>query len=240
MPELTVIIPCYNEAKRLPPFFALIEEHADLPWEWLFVDDGSSDNTKQLLDEFAGKHADSVRVHSYPVNRGKGNAVQAGMLEAKGDLVGFVDADLAANPIDFKDLLDEPGVRDGKAILIGMRLLTHERKVKRVFSRHLMGRIFQTLASNATGLRCYDSQCGFKLMSQPRARELAAHINCGGFCFDVEMLMIADRLGMKIIEKPIAWEEKGESRIRLGHIITMFFDIWRIRKRVDRQFPRGA
>ena len=237
MPELTVVIPCYNEASRLPRLFDLVRANRALDWEWLFVDDGSTDDTASLVQALVAEIPDKVALHALPANCGKGRAVREGLLRARGDLVGFVDADLAASPLDFRPFLQNDELHAGRCVIIGIRLKTHDGRVRRHLHRHLMGRVFQTLVSTVSGLNCYDTQCGFKLLSRDRARELAGHLRCDGFCFDVELLLLADRLGLRIVEYLIQWEEQGHSRVRPWHIVQMFFDIWRIRSRVDASFP---
>jgi glycosyltransferase involved in cell wall biosynthesis len=234
--QLTVVVPCYNEVKRIGGFFELIEKNQELDWEWLFVDDGSSDSTAAKVQEFAEKVSCNVRIHSLPKNQGKGAAVCAGLIEATGDLVGYVDADLAASPITFKRLVDDEKLRAGGRLIVGIRLMTHDGKVERLLHRHLMGRVFQTITSNLTGLRVYDTQCGFKLMSRELARRLGEEMWCKGFCFDVELIMRADSMGVHIEEVPISWVEKGHSTIRFKHIFTMFRDVFRIRDRVRKEY----
>jgi dolichyl-phosphate beta-glucosyltransferase len=229
--ELSVIIPCYNEAGRLPPFFSLIREHAELPWEWVFVDDGSRDDTRAVIEAFRADTDASVHLIGLDQNCGKGAAVRAGMLAARGKLVGFVDADLAASPLQFDQFKDTPGVVDGSELLLGIRVKTHDGRVKRLLYRHLMGRCFQTYTSMMTGLTVYDTQCGFKLMAADRARAIAERMRCDGFAFDVEMILVATQMGMVVREEMINWQEMGDSRIRPQHILQMAIDIWRIRRR---------
>jgi len=113
-----------------------------------------------------------------------------------------------------------------------MRLKTQDDKVKRLLYRHIMGRIFQTYTSMVTGLTVYDTQCGFKLLATSCARKIACDLQCNGFAFDVELLLLALRLGMHIREEPISWCEKGNTTVRTRHIIRMIIDIWQIKKRV--------
>ena len=232
MPELTVIVPCYNEGKRLEPLLDLIRANRELDWEWLFVDDGSTDDTASAIQAACTQADGQVRLHALPHNLGKGRAVREGLQQATGELVGFVDADLAASPLDFKAFLADDDLRAGEKVVIGVRLKTHDGKVQRYFRRHLLGRVFQTLVSALTGLHVYDTQCGFKLMSREAGRDLTADMRCDGFCFDVEMLLLADRRGLQIDERPIAWREQGDSSVRLRHMLAMLVDIWRIRSRV--------
>lgn len=230
--ELTVIVPCYNEARRLPGFFELIAANAERDWEWLFVDDGSYDQTVHLIREFAATTKAAVHLHQLERNRGKGRAVREGLVRAQGLMVGFVDADLAASPLDFAPYLADPELRAGRCLLAGIRVKTQDGQVRRKFHRHLIGRVFQTYTSLVTGLTVYDTQCGFKLLNQARAREIAGLMHTSGFAFDVELMMLALALDMQIREVLIPWEEKGDSRIRLKHIFQMARDIWRIRRQL--------
>lgn len=230
-PRLTVIIPCYNEAPRLGNIFALIEQEAERPWEWLFVDDGSRDETAAMLQRFAAGKP-TVRTVINARNSGKGAAVRAGMLQAQGQLVGYVDADLAADPCQFEQFVDDQALLAGDEMVVGIRLKTHDGHVKRLLYRHIMGRIFQTYASMLTGLTVYDTQCGFKLMSQQGARVLANEMQCDGFAFDVELLMLAKKRGIRLREEMIAWQEQGNSRVRPKHVFRMALDILRLRCRL--------
>ena len=235
---LTVVIPCYNEAFRISECFSLIKNNLQLGWEWIFVNDGSSDNTADLISEFSAVNPSSIRLLDLPCNVGKGGAVIEGIQHARGKIVGFVDADLAATPLEFGRLFQRPEVVSGKAMIIGIRVKTQGGKVKRFLYRHLMGRVFQTYVSVTTGLDIYDSQCGFKLLSTKKARDIVELMTTKGFTFDIEMILIALSLGMEIHEEMISWEEKGQSSIRLRHILQMIFEVWRIRSRHLHQPPK--
>ena len=230
--ELSVVIPCYNEAFRLGDFFSLIRNNSSLNWEWIFVDDGSTDQTGRAVNEFS-QSFDLSRVHLVSVtpNQGKGNAVKQGILKAKGRLTGYVDADLAASPICFKKFINATDLREGEVILVGARVKTQDGKVERYLYRHLIGRVFQTYVSLITGLVVYDSQCGFKLISTAQAKKIAAQMSCSGFAFDVEIILLALSMGMSIREEMIEWREKGKSSIRAKHILQMLADVWKIRSR---------
>lgn len=223
--ELSVIIPCYNEAKRLHRFHSLIQEHRHLPWEWLFVDDGSTDATPDRIRDIHRDCGDTVRLLQLPANRGKGNAVREGFAAATGDFVGYVDADLAASPLHFGPYLADRELASGNEILLGIRLKTQDGKVQRLLYRHVIGRVFQTYTSLVTGLTVYDSQCGFKLLHRSLAQSIGNQMQCDGFAFDVELILIAVNRGIRIREVPIAWTEMRESSIRLRHVIAMAVDI---------------
>lgn len=229
---LSVVIPCYNEAGRLEPLEALIEAQAALGWEWIFVDDGSADDTVARLEAFAIRSRAEVRVLRQEKNRGKGAAVRTGVLAARRPCVGYIDADLAASPLQFRAFLEDADILAGRCLLLGIRLLTESRRVKRSPLRHLLGRVYQTYLSNVTGLTVYDTQCGFKLLQTARAKEIFAELRCPGFAFDAELILLAKwKWGMEIREEPIAWEERHESRVRPWTAARMFVDILAIQRR---------
>ncbi len=235
--SLSVIVPCYNEACRLKGFFELIRRNIDLGWQWIFVNDGSTDDTGTCLTAFQKTAPESIRVVSLPGNQGKGAAVRAGLLAADRPMAGYIDADLAASPLEFSRFMAQQDVASGQTLLLGIRLKTQDGKVQRLLYRHIMGRVFQTFTSVVTGLTVYDTQCGFKLMTTARARQIANEMACDGFAFDVELIMLAERRGMQVREELIPWQEKGDSRVRPGHILEMVWDICRIRRRI-RKMPQ--
>ena len=238
---LSVVIPCYNESPRLGPMLDLVRAQASLGWQWIFVDDGSADRTAAMVRDLAADTGAEVVLVRHERNRGKGAAVRSGFERAEGELVGYVDADLAASPLQFQPFLDGEALRAGRELLLGIRLLTEEKHVTRTFFRHFVGRIYQTYVSNLTGLTVYDTQCGFKLLATARAKEIAPEMHCRGFAFDVELILLArDRHGMRIREEPIAWREQGDSRVMPHHALAMFCEILAIRRRLRRAPEGGA
>ncbi|MDD4537820.1 MAG: glycosyltransferase [Lentisphaeria bacterium] len=232
---VSVVIPCYNEAPRLERWRELITANAFLDWEWIFVNDGSRDNSREVLAAMAWDlEPCGMRIVDLPQNRGKGAAVRAGFLAASRPCVGYVDADLAASPLAFQLYLDD-AVRQGHTLLLGIRLLTTERLVQRKVFRHVLGRIYQTLFAWCLGSTIYDSQCGFKLLATTKARALAADLHCDGFAFDAELLLLAQqRYDMHLREVPIAWVERGGSSVRPWSACRMLVDLWLIRRRLRR------
>jgi dolichyl-phosphate beta-glucosyltransferase len=187
----TIVVPCYNEAARLDlaAFLAYSVRHGD---EFLFVDDGSTDGTGVLLDEFCALHAESLRVLHLAKNRGKAEAVRLGMLRALAsgsDYVGYWDADLAT-PLaaigQFRTYLDQhPQVE----ALLGARVRLLGRTIDRRPLRHCLGRLFATAAAWVLDLPVYDTQCGAKLF-RPTERVKAAFAEpfATNWIFDVELL----------------------------------------------------
>lgn len=230
-PQLTVLIPAYNEALRLPATLErvvaflgarILPERAEI----LVVDDGSRDATARLAEEFEAPEGVTVRVVRLPENRGKGAAVRQGLLASRGAWVLLTDADLAT-PIEEYDRL----VAAATPLAVGSRALRRELIQRRQpFPRDLLGRLFN-LALRLLGLTSLrDTQCGFKLIEGNLARELAGELRLDGFAYDVELLARAARRGVAIAEVPVRWFHVDDSRVRtLPHGIEMLRDAVRVR-----------
>ncbi len=228
--RLSVVIPAYNEARRLPATLAMIvpflSDHPRwLPAEIVVVDDGSTDETSgvAIAPDAVGV---TLKVVVHDQNRGKGAAVRTGFGATEGETILLCDADLAT-PIEELEKLDynlEGGVAIGSRAL-DRKLI--ERSQPRY--RDLMGRVFnlavQTLAIR--GIR--DTQCGFKLFDGELGRWLAEHQRIDGFAFDVELLLLAQARGRRIREVPVRWQHVDESRVQpVIHSADMFLDLLRI------------
>jgi dolichyl-phosphate beta-glucosyltransferase len=227
-PVLSVVIPAYNEAERLPPTLLAVRRFLDAgrrPYEILVVDDGSRDATAARARE-AGGPGLSVLVNEK--NRGKGHAVRRGMLAAAGQLRLMTDADLST-PIELLPRL-LARLDEGHDIAIGSRALPDSRvEVRQPFYRESLGRFFNLLVRLLAlpGLR--DTQCGFKLFTAEAARVAFAPARLHGFSFDVETLYIARRRGLKIAEVPVTWRNDAATRVGLGRGAAAFLDLVRIR-----------
>ena len=187
----TIVIPCYNEAERLDPgAFSQFAARHDI--DFLFVDDGSTDSTRQTLDGLRESRPDRITVVSLERNVGKAEAVRRGLLaacESSPSYVGFWDADLAT-PLDdilaFKDLLDR---RSDIDMVFGSRVNLLGRNVHRRLARHYMGRVFATAAATVLGVGIYDTQCGAKLFrASPWFIDRLREPFIGGWIFDVEII----------------------------------------------------
>ena len=226
-PALSVVIPAYNEALRLPATLARVREHLDtrgVAHEILVVDDGSSDATAEI----ARAAGDAVRVLRHEPNRGKGYAVRRGMLAAKGERRLMTDADLST-PIEELARL-EAEVDRGFEVAIGSRAVAGARiEVHQPAYREAMGRLFNVLVQALLLPGLSDTQCGFKLFTAAAAETAFGACRLDGFCFDVEALYVARRHGLRVAEVPVVWRNDAATRVGLGRGGAAFADLLRIR-----------
>jgi len=233
---VSVVIPAYNEALRLPPYLESIREHFDHElagsYEVIVVDDGSSDWLADKLTENASEFP-QLRVIRHPQNRGKGAAVRTGVLEARGRFVLFADADGAA-PIEEEARL-RARLQSDADIAIGSRQVAGAGvRRNRTPLRRLVGRSFAGLARRMLGLSIRDTQCGFKMFRREAAAHLFPQLREEGYYFDLELLILADRCGYRVMEVPINWADQPGSRMSLareiGKMIGAFRRLRRLRK----------
>ncbi|MEK6666035.1 MAG: dolichyl-phosphate beta-glucosyltransferase [candidate division NC10 bacterium] len=211
-----MIIPAYDEAERLPAYLrqviAFFGERRE-PYEVLVVDDGSRDATVERVRELQAEQP-RLRLIALPQNRGKGYAVRVGMVNARGGLRLFADAD-GATPIgELTRLL--PALKAGADIVIGSRALPDpEVSVRARIHRVAAGRLFNWLVARL-GLRgIADSQCGFKCFRAAVAEDLFHALRTDGYGFDVELLLLAQRRGYRIAEVAITWADQPGSKVRV-------------------------
>jgi len=227
-PWLSVVIPAYDEERRLPATLRAVVAHLSdrgRPFEVVVADDGSRDGTAEV----AGAAGPEVRVLRLP-HRGKGGAVRAGVLAASGELLLVTDADLST-PIAELDLLvaalDRCEVAIGSRNVAGARVTVPQRA-----DRRLMGRAFNLLVRVLLlpGLR--DTQCGVKLFRREAALAVFQRCRSDGFAFDVEALALARHLGYRVAEVPVEWRNSPDSRVRpLLDVPRMFWELLTIRRR---------
>ena len=228
---LSVIIPSFNEEKRLGPRLKPVLEffHSQYPdFELIIVDDGSSDNTAQIVSTaIAGEKR--AKLITYKPNRGKGYAVRTGVLASRGDPVLFMDADLSTPLSEIPKILAS---LPGADIVIGSRGQARSQINKRPpLFRRFSSLIFDQIKYALVGLRRFkDTQCGFKIFRGPIARQLFAKSQVDRFMFDVEILYLAEQSGLIIREMPVTWADVPDSHVHFWEgIVNMFRDLWRIR-----------
>lgn len=205
---LSVVIPAYNEESRLPTTLETLRGYlSGREHEVVVVDDGSSDRTAEVAERFG------CRVVRHPRNLGKGAAVKSGVLASRGNPVLVTDADLAAPITELPKL--EKALKSGADIAIGSREDPGAEVKRASFKRKLAGKVFNLLVRLLTGLPYRDTQCGFKLFQGEAARALFSLAGCSGYCFDVEVLLLARELGFKVEEVGMEWHDRPGSKVRL-------------------------
>ena len=229
---LSIVLPAYNESARLLSSLEGLTDHVDLgSTEIIVVDDGSTDDTA-VIAEAALRDAPCHRVLHLDTNRGKGAAIRAGVLEATGPAVVYMDADLATDLNDLKKLLL---ALDGADVAVGSRTATDAIVINGTWSRSVMARVFNLMARRVTRLPLRDTQCGFKAFRTEIARELFSRSRIDGFAFDVEILALAQRMNLRIVEVPVTWTAIHGSSVRnIRDPLQMTRDIFRIARRLRR------
>jgi dolichyl-phosphate beta-glucosyltransferase len=230
--ELSVVVPCFNEESRLPVTLRVVERYlvpSGRTFELILVDDGSTDCTRQMLRRAAAELPYVRRVGVTP-NRGKGRAVAEGIRCSSGDLVLLSDVDFSA-PIEELPRLEE-AILLGADVAIGSRAKRGAREVLQPLHRRLMGKSFNLIVQSLLLPGIWDTQCGFKLLRGPVARELAAALRIEGFAYDVELLYLAKLAGYSITEVPVRWVNSDTSRVSaLRDSRRMLRDVLRLRFR---------
>lgn len=224
---LSIIIPAYNEEYRLPNTLQKILAYLvdfDYSYEIIVVDDGSKDKTSEVAKQF-----ENVRVITLNPNQGKGAAVRAGMLAAKGDYRLFSDADLSTPIYEIPKVL-EP-LKDGYDICVGSRAIDSELiKLHQPFYREFMGKTFNKIVQFLVVKGIKDTQCGFKAFTAGAAENVFSKSLINGFSFDVEILYLAKLAGLKIKETPVEWYNDERSKVDpIKDSFKMLTEIFRIR-----------
>lgn len=240
--ELSIIIPAFNEEARLPGTLRRIADYLrakGLEFEMLVVNDGSSDGTAAAAESFRAEFP-ALRVLSNETNRGKGYSVRRGMLEARGRLVLFTDADLSA-PIEEAGKLF-PAL-ENHDIAIGSRAIDRSLIFARQSRfRELAGQFFNLLVRLILRLSFVDTQCGFKIFRREPCRIIFEQQRIERFGFDPELLYLARRHGLRAAEIPVRWAHSPATKVHMLRDSTrMFLDIFYIRWNVlTGRYPRGT
>ena len=218
-PELSIVIPVYNEearlGKTLDQTLGYLKSKA-IHSEILVVDDGSKDGTLRVAEQSgqSGSALIAFRLLKHGVNRGKGAAVRTGALAAKGKVVLYMDADNATPLSEFENF--RPFLEKGIQVLVGSRAVDRKRvKIHQPLYREAMGRIFNLLVQLVTIPGLWDTQCGFKAFTQKAAGVIFPLQTIERFGFDVELLYIARKHNLPIAEIPVQWFDSPDSRVRV-------------------------
>ena len=236
VPQLSIVIPAYNEAKRIGDSLQTLSRYlreSGFDWEIRVVDDGSEDETAAVVTRVAREES-RITLQPEP-HRGKGGAVRAGMLAAAGALRFMCDADLSMPVRELRRFLDlVPSRAD---IAIGSREGSGARRLGEPAYRHLLGRGFNHAVRVASLPGIDDTQCGFKLFTAEAVARTFPYATISGWAFDVEVLVIARQRGLRIVELPIEWHYRDQSRVSaIRDPFAMMRDVLKIR----RNRARGA
>jgi dolichyl-phosphate beta-glucosyltransferase len=229
-PYLSIVIPALNEEHRLPPTLAKIDAFINTQGytaEVIVVDNGSTDNTQEVVEEFAATHP-YVRLIKL-AERGKGRAVKAGMLDATGEYRFICDADLSMPIEEVVNFL--PPNHPGADVIIASREGTEANRIGEPEYRHIMGRVFNFIVKVTAVGEFEDTQCGFKMFKREAAEDLFSVQRMNGIGFDVELIFVALRRGYKVVDQPITWYFDPDSRMRLFQdSLYILMEIWEIRQ----------
>jgi glycosyltransferase involved in cell wall biosynthesis len=220
-PDLSIVIPAYNEAGRIGPTLESIRaflqtEHK--AGEVIVVNDGSTDDTVAVVTAHSHlfEPVGTLRILDDPHRHGKGYAVRQGMLAATGEQILFTDSDLSSPIYEYRKLAAVIR-RDAAAIAFGSRALTGSViDVHQLWIREMFGRAANVMIRKVSGLPFKDTQCGFKLFTREAAHAVFARQTIDGFAFDIEVLYIANKLGFRAVEVPVEWNHVAGTRVRFA------------------------
>ena len=227
--SFSLVIPAYNEENRLDghnEVFEFVRSHFATR-EIIYVDDGSSDKTLDVLRERETLHPD-VKVLRHDKNYGKGRAVRTGLEAARGDIVLFSDADFSTPIQEVKKMF--PLLTQGYDIVIGSRGVTGANvEVPQSGVRETIGKIGNAIVQSLLLLPFEDTQCGFKLYTSRALGTVLPQLTIDGFAFDMEMLVVAAAAGLRVAEMPVTWRNVQGSKVRGVHNVQVLKDLLSIR-----------
>ncbi len=229
--DLAIVIPAFNEEKRIVPTLLKLQEYfssSNFNYQVIVVDDGSTDRTSETVINLSSQ-INNLEVVTLQPNVGKGWAVRSGVLASRAKLILFCDADGATPFSEFEKLYQE--INAGAKIAIGSRAIPHAtEQLKTNFLRKTLGRTFNFLVNLLILPKYYDTQCGFKLFQAPAGQIIFYLLSRKGFSFDLEVLFLAKKLGFTVKEVAVNWTNIAGSKVNIVQDSTkMFIDIFKIR-----------
>lgn len=240
--RFSLVIPAYNEEHRIEKTLEEVIAYFKprRPFEVLVVDDGSKDQTADRVKRYVEQFPE-VKLLQSPSNAGKGAAVRQGMLAATGQVICFSDADLSTPVSELEKLL--PLLKSFDVVIASRMLPDSDISVSQSWIRRLLGQVFRGLVKGLFSIPFSDTQCGFKCFRREAAREIFSRTQINGFVFDVEVLLLAQRMGYSICEVPVRWADSSSSTVVLRrHLPQICRDLWRIRAgmKSGRYYPDSA
>lgn len=227
--NLTFVVPAYNEEKIIAQTLEEVLAYLrgkKYSWEVVVVDDGSRDRTSEIVRRFEGR---GVKLITLPLNQGKGAAIRAGVMISKGEFVLFSDADLSV-PMRFVEIFLER-IEKQADVVIGSRrvrdsnIIKHQQPI-----RELLGRVFTLLSKVVTFTNVTDFTCGFKGFKRRAAMKIFPKTVVNRWVYDSEIIFLARKFKYKIVEVPVDWSNRKDSRVSLGSaVFTSFIDLLKIR-----------
>ncbi len=237
---LSIIIPCHNEEKRIGKTLWRIDSYLkekEYKYEILVIENDSTDSTDTVLQSFLLKIPQLRIIHE--LRRGKGRAVKRGMLEAKGDMRLFTDADNSTDISHIDSFI--AALSGGNDIVIGSRRIKGAQIEKRQPPfRFLLGKIFPFIVQMLVPLGIYDTQNGFKLFTKEAAEAIFSCQTVSNWSFDVEILALARLKGMRIKEMPIRWQNDDLSKMDFLGMLNSVIEIWKIRRNLSRNIYKKS
>lgn len=229
---ISIVVPAYNEEEHIQDMITALLSLGDI--EIIITEDGSTDNTKEIIREFS-KRYDNVIVSSKQNRSGKGGAIKRGLEIANGDILGYIDADMATHPNELLKLKEE--IDSGAHVAIGSRNLPDSNIAKKQpFYRILLGKMYRNLVHLLIKVDLYDLQCGCKLFKRVVWENV--DVKCDGFAFDTELIAKANIKGYKISEVPITWKNKEDSKVNpIKDTVHMFRTVLRVRSEINAGKP---
>lgn len=220
MLDVSIIIPLYNEEKRLkknlPSIDIFLKKNQKEKVELIFVSDGSLDNTNKIIEDYINKNSDKLKINfiKYKKNIGKGFAVKSGVLAAKNKWILICDADLSVHPNQFISWKRNNFLTSKNNAFFGSR--EHKKsKIKASKIRVIFGYFFKKLIRFIFSINLKDTQCGFKVFNKHYSKKVFKNIKSYRFAFDVELTLLLRKNNVKIIELPLKWTHKKGSKLNL-------------------------
>ena len=228
MVKLSIIIPAYNEEKRIRKTVdAYIKYFKNYSYELIIIPNGCRDNTEKIVKELSRKYS-KIKYKVIKESIGKGGAIKEGFKIAQGDLIGFVDADNSTKPKDFEDLAKN--IRKYDCIIASRYIKDAIVKPKQKITRIMASRGFNFLVRLLFGLNIHDTQCGAKLFKKQAIKRIIAKLDLTRWAFDVDLLLKTKKEGYKIKEFPTRWEDSSGSKLKIHRaVIEMLLSLTRLR-----------